>query len=81
MEVHLVGVESDAAVPEGVVLHGLGVRDREPTAMTKWKAGDKRKVKVVPWRKVEERYGRLHRFALDDTEFELIDAARFWIVE
>lgn len=81
MEVRLVAVVSDAAVPEGVVLHGLGVRDRKPTAMTKWKAGDKLKVKVVPWRKVAERYGRLHRFALDDPEFELIDAARFWIVE
>jgi alginate O-acetyltransferase complex protein AlgJ len=82
MEVHLTGVRSAAVgVPAEVVLLGMGVKDRVPAAMTKWKAGERLKVKVVPWRAVQERYGRLHRFALDDPEFKLIEAERWWILE
>ena len=82
MEILLTGARSeDWELPQEVVLLGMGVEEREPTEMTKWKVGQKLKVKVVPWREVEERYGRLRRFALEDPELELLEAVRVWMVE
>jgi alginate O-acetyltransferase complex protein AlgJ len=69
------------SVPGDVVLLGLGVEERLATPMTAWKVGQRVRVKTVPWRAVEERYGRLHRFALEDPEFALIGVERFWIVK
>ena len=80
MEVLLENVTSpDGTVAGEVVVHGLAVDDRVPTAMAKWRVGQELQLEVVPWRAVEERFGRLHRFALEDPDFELIEAPRYWI--
>ena len=82
MEIHLREVRGVGAdLPGELVLLGMGLEDRVPTEMTSWKAGRRLKVKVVPWSSARERYGRLHRFALDDPGLELIDLGWFWMLE
>ena len=82
MEFRLTGVKSSASgVPDEVVLLGMGVLDRVPTPIAKWKVGRRVKLRVKAWRSVEERFGRLPRIGLDDPDLELIEAVRFWMVD
>jgi len=39
------------------------------------------RVKVISWSAVQEQLARLHRFALNDPELELLDVVRVWMVE
>jgi alginate O-acetyltransferase complex protein AlgJ len=82
MEVKLKKVSgSNGELPAELVLLGIAIDDRKPTALSKWKAGEKVKVRAVPWSEVEKQYGRLHRFALEDPEYELLDTRRVWMVQ
>jgi hypothetical protein len=72
---------SNGELPAELVLLGMAIDDRKPTALTQWKAGEKVKVRAVPWSEVQKKYGRLHRFALEDPDYELLDARRVWMVK
>lgn len=82
MEIRLVEVaweEERGERPGELVLLGPAVLDRRRTPMTEWKAGQRFRVSCVPWQETSEAVARWHRFALDDPDFELIDAPRMWL--
>jgi hypothetical protein len=82
MEIKLKKVSgSNGELPAELVLLGMAIDDRKPTALSKWRAGEKVQVRAVPWSEVQKQYGRLHRFALKDPEYELLDARRVWMVK
>ncbi len=80
MEVLLKEVQSEANLPKRVVVLGLGVDDRQPTAMTKWKVGQQVTIRTIPWKKMAARLGRLHRLALEDPDLELLELPWVWRV-
>ena len=60
-------------------LLGPAVLNRQRTPMTEWKVGQRFRMSCVPWEEKSEAVARWHRFALDDPDFELIDATRIWL--
>jgi len=82
MEVRLVEVEWEGEqdeLPDELVLLGPAVLNRQRTPMTGWKVGQRFRMSCVPWEEKSEEVARWHRFALDDPDFELIDATRIWL--
>ena len=81
MEVRLVDVVVDGAreAPEKILILGPAVLNRRLTPMAKWRVGQRFRMRFVPWSERSETKARWHRFALDDPDFELIDAPRYWV--
>ena len=61
-----------------IMIFGLGMSDRERTALDAVDVGDVVHLSVQPWSAVESTHGGLNRIELDDPDFSLIELPLLW---
>ena len=80
LPLHLKSVkaEGQTAMPADVVVYVWGMQNRRLTSAAEWKAGQRVRLKLIPWSEAEREFGRFARAELDDPDLTLIDLPTYW---
>lgn len=76
--VHLTGVSAvqGAKPTDELVVFVWGMRDRKPTSASRWRTGERIRLKLTPWDQVESQYGSYNRIELEDEHTLMLDV--YW---
>jgi hypothetical protein len=78
LTIHLAEIESGddaAAAGKEAVVFTWSMRDNKSTTAAGYRPGDRVRVRLRPWSRVEQKYEAINRSALDDDDLQLVDPA------